>query len=104
MTAILGASGAGKTTTLDIIAGFEKLGKVRGKILLNGAPLPDSYRYLVGYVLQEDKAIGTLTVQEHLMYTALMRLPGPFRNSRVYTFLVFLGFLVFFLFFFFFWC
>lgn len=75
LTAILGASGAGKTTTLDIIAGYDKIGKVRGNILLNGNPLPSSYRYMVGYVLQEDKMIGTLTVEEHLMYTALLRLP-----------------------------
>jgi ABC-type multidrug transport system ATPase subunit len=75
LTAILGASGAGKTTTLDIIAGYEKLGKVKGDILLNGQPLPSSYRYMVGYVLQEDRMIGTLTVEEHLLYTALLRLP-----------------------------
>lgn len=75
LTAILGASGAGKTTTLDIIAGYDKLGKVKGSILVNGNARPASYRYMVGYVLQEDKMIGTLTVEEHLLYTALLRLP-----------------------------
>jgi ABC-type lipoprotein export system ATPase subunit len=75
VTAIIGVAGAGKTTLLDILAGFEKKGRVRGAVLLDGRPLPKSYRYLVGYVLAEDKLLGTLTVFEQLMYTAHLRLP-----------------------------
>lgn len=76
VTAVIGVAGAGKTTLLDILAAFEKKGKTSGTLLLNGKRLPKSYRYLVGYVLAEDKMLGTLTVQEQLLYTAHLRLPS----------------------------
>ncbi|KAJ0399421.1 hypothetical protein ATCC90586_000395 [Pythium insidiosum] len=36
MTALMGSSGAGKTTLMDVIAGRKTGGKIRGDILLNG--------------------------------------------------------------------
>ncbi|KAE9173451.1 hypothetical protein PF001_g27523, partial [Phytophthora fragariae] len=38
MTALMGSSGAGKTTLMDVIAGRKTGGKIQGKILLNGHP------------------------------------------------------------------
>jgi len=42
-------AGAGKTSLLDIIAGFSKSGKVTGEILVNGKPVPKNYKYMTGY-------------------------------------------------------
>lgn len=76
LTAILGASGAGKTTLIDILAQRKNTGTIAGQILQNGKPLGKNYKRTMGYVLQEDKMIGTLTVYEHLLNIALLRLPS----------------------------
>lgn len=76
VTAIMGASGAGKTTFLDILARRKNTGIVRGEIFINGEPCSKSFKRLVGYVTQDDVFLGTLTVREYLRYIALLRLPA----------------------------
>jgi ABC-type multidrug transport system ATPase subunit len=76
LMAILGASGAGKSTCLDILGGKAKRGVVSGEILINGKrPTRQQYKRISGFVDQEDKLMGTLTVYETLLYSALLRLP-----------------------------
>lgn len=74
--AIMGASGAGKTSLLDILAKRTKSGTVGGEIYVNGHAIPNSqYKKVIGYVDQEDTMIPTLTVYETVLYSALLRLP-----------------------------
>lgn len=74
--AIVGSSGAGKTTFLDLLARREKRGTVAGTTLVNGRPLSDAaFNRLTGYVDQEDCLMSTLTVYETVLYSALLRLP-----------------------------
>ncbi|KAH8553328.1 ABC transporter [Umbelopsis sp. PMI_123] len=74
--AIMGASGAGKTSLLDILAKRTKSGLVGGEIYVNGHVIPNSqYKKVIGYVDQEDTMIPTLTVYETVLYSALLRLP-----------------------------
>lgn len=74
--AVLGASGAGKSTFLDLLARKAKRGSVEGEILVNGKKVNESeYRRVVGFVDQEDTLMGTLTVYETVLYSALLRLP-----------------------------
>ncbi|TPX66990.1 hypothetical protein SpCBS45565_g04130 [Spizellomyces sp. 'palustris'] len=74
--AIMGGSGAGKTTFLDILARKNKSGIVAGEVLVNGKFMGDEkYRSIIGYVDQEDTLMDTLTVYETIMYSALLRLP-----------------------------
>lgn len=74
--AIMGASGAGKSTLLDILARKSKRGTVGGEVLVNGSVVGDDvFRSLVGFVDQEDTLMGTLTVYETILYSALLRLP-----------------------------
>ncbi|THH08580.1 hypothetical protein EW145_g2614 [Phellinidium pouzarii] len=74
--AIMGASGAGKTTFLDILARRRKRGTVGGTILVNGRETTDSeFRRFAGFVDQEDTLMSTLTVYETVLYSALLRLP-----------------------------
>ena len=76
LLAIIGGSGAGKSTCLDILAHKPKNGFVRGDIRLNGMTLSDGeVRKMCGFVDQEDTLMGTLTVRETLMYSALLTLP-----------------------------
>ncbi|KAG7005642.1 hypothetical protein G7Y79_00018g044490 [Physcia stellaris] len=87
--AIMGASGAGKTTFLDILARKNKRGVVQGDFYVNGERVMDSeYRNVVGFVDQDDTMLPTLTVHETILTSALLRLPRsmglPAKEQRVY--------------------
>ncbi|CAG8554698.1 14738_t:CDS:10 [Cetraspora pellucida] len=74
--AILGGSGAGKTSFMDILARKNKVGMVSGEIYVNGREVKDEeFKSVVGYVDQEDHLLPTLTVYETILYSALLRLP-----------------------------
>jgi ABC-type multidrug transport system ATPase subunit/ABC-type multidrug transport system permease subunit len=74
--AIMGTSGAGKSTFLDILARKRKRGLVGGTTLVNGREVSDAdFRNVIGFVDQEDTLMSTLTVYETILYSALLRLP-----------------------------
>ncbi len=76
LMAIMGASGAGKTTFLDILARKNKVGTVQGHFYVNGEKvLDDEFRSVIGFVDQEDTLLPTLTVHETVLDSALLRLP-----------------------------
>ncbi|GAB1310569.1 FAD-dependent urate hydroxylase [Madurella fahalii] len=76
ITAIMGASGAGKTTFLDILARKNKRGQVSGDFYVNGEKVSDvDYKNATGFVDQEDTMLPTLTVHETILNSALLRLP-----------------------------
>jgi len=81
ITAILGPSGAGKTTFLDMLAGRKNTGSMSGNILVNGQKRDKFWKRISGYVLQDDRMMGTLTVREHLEFIAQMRLPSSMPYS-----------------------
>ncbi len=74
--ALVGASGAGKTTLMMALNGFVRADQ--GQVLVNGDNLYqhfDLYRTLIGYVPQDDIIHKDLTVAEALRYAARLRLP-----------------------------
>ncbi|KAF7289666.1 ABC transporter protein [Mycena chlorophos] len=74
--AIMGASGAGKSTFLDILARKAKRGVVGGTTYVNGREVADDqFKAVTGFVDQEDTLMSTLTVYETVLYSALLRLP-----------------------------
>ncbi|POM81878.1 Pleiotropic drug resistance protein ABC Superfamily, partial [Phytophthora palmivora] len=74
MTALMGSSGAGKTTLMDVIAGRKTGGKIQGKILLNGHPANDlAIRRCTGYCEQMDIHSDSATVREALIFSAMLR-------------------------------
>lgn len=80
--AIMGASGAGKSTFLDILARKKKRGDVSGTTLVNGREVDDEqFKKVVGFVDQEDTLMSTLTVYETVLYSALLRLPRDMSNE-----------------------
>lgn len=82
LMAIMGASGAGKTTFLDILARKNKRGVVSGNFYVNGEKVNDNdYRSVIGFVDQEDTMLPTLTVHETILTSALLRLPRDMGRS-----------------------
>lgn len=76
LLAIMGASGAGKTSFLDILARKKKRGLVTGDFWLNGEKVADDeFRSVIGFVDQDDTLMPTLTVHETILDSALLRLP-----------------------------
>ena len=74
--ALVGGSGAGKTTLMDALNGFRRAHQ--GRVLFNGDDLYrnyDAYRPSMGYVPQSDILHTGLTVRHALRYTAMLRLP-----------------------------
>ncbi|KAK6156348.1 hypothetical protein DH2020_010596 [Rehmannia glutinosa] len=75
ITAIMGPSGAGKTTFLSALAGKAVGCMVNGLILINGKSVSiHSYRKIIGFVPQDDIVHGNLTVEENLWFSARCRL------------------------------
>uniref|UniRef100_A0A3Q2YPB3 Broad substrate specificity ATP-binding cassette transporter ABCG2 n=1 Tax=Hippocampus comes TaxID=109280 RepID=A0A3Q2YPB3_HIPCM len=75
LNAILGPTGSGKSSFLDILAARKDPSGLSGEVLIDGAPQPPNFKCLSGYVVQEDVVMGTLTVRENLRFSAALRLP-----------------------------
>lgn len=52
--ALMGASGAGKTTLQDVLAQRKTEGTIKGSILVDGRPLPINFQRSAGYCEQLD--------------------------------------------------
>ncbi len=76
LVAIIGGSGAGKTTFMNAISGYSR--PTSGQVLINGQELYDTYdslKNIIGYVPQQDIVYDNLTLESMLMYAAKLRLP-----------------------------
>ncbi|XP_052071139.1 broad substrate specificity ATP-binding cassette transporter ABCG2-like [Mytilus californianus] len=83
MNAILGPTGCGKSSLLDILAGRKEPLRVTGDLLFNGSPPPENFKCMVGYVVQDDVVMGGLTVRENFAFSAALRLPGHITKADI---------------------
>ncbi|MFZ6009962.1 MAG: ATP-binding cassette domain-containing protein [Bacteroidota bacterium] len=68
---LMGASGSGKSTFLNVLNGNEKPSS--GRVLINGIDIherPDQVHGIIGYIPQDDLLIEDLTVFQNLYYAA----------------------------------
>ena len=82
MVLLLGGSGAGKTTYLNAVNGYEK---AKAEVMLNGQNLYKHYKdmqYDIGFVPQQDLMRGSDSVYRTLMDAATLRLPTNFTKAE----------------------
>lgn len=76
LTALMGVSGAGKTTLMDVLAGRKTGGYIEGDIKISGFPKKqETFARISGYCEQNDLHSPQVTVRESLIYSAFLRLP-----------------------------
>ncbi|CAD5113452.1 DgyrCDS2620 [Dimorphilus gyrociliatus] len=81
--ALLGNSGSGKTSLLDVVA-CRAEGRTVGGAFINGRLVtPELFVKRGAYVLQDDQLLAHLTVKETLTYTARLKFAGATKNIQV---------------------
>ncbi|NXS62353.1 ABCG2 protein, partial [Brachypteracias leptosomus] len=76
LNAILGPTGSGKSSLLDVLAARKDPAGLSGEVLIDGIPQPPNFKCISGYVVQDDVVMGTMTVRENLHFSAALRLPS----------------------------
>ncbi|XP_011019747.1 PREDICTED: pleiotropic drug resistance protein 1-like [Populus euphratica] len=75
LTALMGVSGAGKTTLMDVLSGRKTGGYIDGRISISGYPKnQQTFARISGYCEQTDIHSPHVTVYESLVYSAWLRL------------------------------
>ncbi|XP_043709750.1 ABC transporter G family member 42-like [Telopea speciosissima] len=83
LTALMGVSGAGKTTLMDVLAGRKTGGYIEGDIRISGFPKKqETFARISGYCEQNDIHSPQVTVRESLIFSAFLRLPKEIRKEE----------------------
>ena len=96
LTALVGVSGAGKTTLMDVLAGRKTGGTIEGDIRLSGYPKKqETFARISGYCEQTDIHSPNVTVYESLIYSAWLRLSSEVdENTRKVCIFLFFSFCI----------
>jgi len=83
LTALMGVSGAGKTTLMDVLAGRKTGGYIEGDISISGYPKKqETFARISGYCEQNDIHSPQVTVYESLLFSAWLRLPKDVDSNK----------------------
>ncbi|KAL8113886.1 hypothetical protein AgCh_020971 [Apium graveolens] len=83
LTALMGVSGAGKTTLMDVLAGRKTGGYIEGNVTVSGYPKKqETFARISGYCEQNDIHSPYVTVHESLPYSAWLRLPSEVDTAK----------------------
>ncbi|XP_062085164.1 ABC transporter G family member 31 [Humulus lupulus] len=87
LTALVGSSGAGKTTLMDVLAGRKTGGYIEGEIKISGYPKEQrTFARISGYVEQNDIHSPQVTVEESLWFSSSLRLPKEVSQEKRHEF------------------
>ncbi|KAI0540590.1 hypothetical protein GGR58DRAFT_119770 [Xylaria digitata] len=82
LTAVMGGSGAGKSTFVNVLMG--KTTNTGGSVTVNNIPGKiKKYKKLIGYVPQDDIVLPELTVYENILHSARIRLPRTWASADI---------------------
>ncbi|XP_042482888.1 pleiotropic drug resistance protein 1-like [Macadamia integrifolia] len=82
LTALMGVSGAGKTTLMDVLAGRKTGGYIKENMKISGyQKKQETFARVSGYCEQNDIHSPHVTVYESLLYSAWLRLPPEVNSS-----------------------
>ncbi|EXB80290.1 Pleiotropic drug resistance protein 3 [Morus notabilis] len=82
LTALMGVSGAGKTTLMDVLCGRKTGGTIEGEIRIGGyLKVQDSFARISGYCEQFDIHSPNITVEESVIYSAWLRLSSEIDSN-----------------------
>lgn len=82
LTAVMGGSGAGKSTFINVLMG--KLTSTEGSVMVNHVPAQmDRYKKLIGYVPQDDIVFSELSIRENIIHSARIRLPRGWTDAEI---------------------
>ncbi|KAL0738242.1 hypothetical protein Bca4012_014452 [Brassica carinata] len=82
LTALMGVSGAGKTTLMDVLSGRKSRGDIEGEIQVGGyRKVQETFARVSGYCEQFDIHSPNLTIEESLEYSAWLRLPSSINSE-----------------------
>ncbi|KAJ4809491.1 ABC transporter G family member 36 [Rhynchospora pubera] len=77
LTALMGVTGAGKTTLMDVLAGRKTGGYIEGSIKISGYPKnQETFARVSAYCEQVDIHSPFVTIYESLVFSAWLRLPA----------------------------
>lgn len=83
LTALVGSSGAGKTTLMDCLSGRKTSGYIEGDIKISGYPKQQqTFARVSGYVEQNDIHSPQVTVFESLWFSSYLRLPKEVNKEQ----------------------
>lgn len=82
--AIIGGSGAGKTTLMTAMSGFDT--DITGDVFCNGINLRENFQTLkniIGFVPQQDIIYENITLKKMLYYTAKLKMPEDTSKEEI---------------------
>ncbi|KAK9266397.1 hypothetical protein L1049_025254 [Liquidambar formosana] len=86
LTALVGVSGAGKTTLMDVLAGRKTGGYIEGSVSISGYPKNQAtFARVSGYCEQNDIHSPYVTVYESVLYSAWLRLAKDVAIETIYV-------------------